>query len=117
MPRTTISHLPQFASLESLDNGKPFSDAHNIDLPLAIKCFRYYAGWSDKICGSTVPIDGNHIAITRKEPIGVVAQIIPCVGGWPARARTFPVLAPHAPRSARPDVYLPPTVAGGTSRS
>ena len=83
IPRAAARFLPalaprvQFASLESLDNGKPYSDAFNIDLPLAIKCFRYYAGWADKITGSTVPIDGNYIAITRKEPIGVVAQIIP----------------------------------------
>jgi len=65
------------AAMESLDNGKPFSDAYNADLPLAYKCYRYFAGWADKIQGATVPIDGNHIAMTRKEPVGVVAQIVP----------------------------------------
>jgi len=65
------------AAMESLDNGKPFSDAYNADLPLAYKCYRYFAGWADKIQGATVPIDGNHIAMTRKEPGGVVAQIVP----------------------------------------
>ena len=39
------------AALEVLDNGKPFGEAFNIDLTLAIKCFRYYAGWADKLQG------------------------------------------------------------------
>ena len=65
------------ASLDSLDNGKPYADALAIDLHLAIKCFRYYAGWADKICGKTVPIDGNFLALTRCEALGVCAQIIP----------------------------------------
>ena len=65
------------ASLDSLDNGKPFADAYSIDLNLVIKCFRYYAGWADKIYGRTIPIDGNFLAMTRLEPIGVCAQIIP----------------------------------------
>ncbi|WP_411025123.1 aldehyde dehydrogenase family protein, partial [Salmonella sp. s54836] len=33
------------AKLETLDNGKPFNDAFNIDLPLVIKCIQYFAGW------------------------------------------------------------------------
>ena len=65
------------ARLETLDNGKPFSDAFNIDLSLTIKCYQYYAGWSDKIQGKTIPIDGNYLCFTRLEPVGVVGQIIP----------------------------------------
>jgi len=65
------------ASLESLDNGKPFKDAFNIDLSLTIKCIRYYAGWADKTHGKTIPVDGNFISYTRHEPIGVCGQIIP----------------------------------------
>src|SRR3954465_15082958 len=37
------------AALESFDNGKPFRDALAADLGLTIKCYRYYAGWADKI--------------------------------------------------------------------
>ncbi|PFX17071.1 Aldehyde dehydrogenase X, mitochondrial [Stylophora pistillata] len=44
------------ASLETLDNGKPFNDSFNIDLSMTIKCYRYYAGWADKIHGKTIPI-------------------------------------------------------------
>lgn len=65
------------ASLESLDNGKPFQDAFNIDLSLTIKCYRYYAGWADKTHGKTVPVDGSYLSYTRHEPVGVCGQIIP----------------------------------------
>jgi len=65
------------ASLESLDNGKPFTDAYYADLGLTIKCFRYYAGWADKNHGKTVPVDGNFLSYTRHEPVGVCGQIIP----------------------------------------
>ena len=65
------------AALETLDNGKPIRDASTADIPLAIDCIRYYAGWADKIQGSTVPIRGDHFCYTRREPVGVVGQIIP----------------------------------------
>ena len=65
------------AQLETLDNGKPHSDSLNVDLSLTIKCYRYYAGWADKIHGKTIPTDGSVLSFTRHEPVGVVAQIIP----------------------------------------
>ena len=65
------------AALETLDNGKPYKDALAADLPLTIKCLRYYAGWCDKIHGKTIPIDGPFFCYTRHEPVGVVGQIIP----------------------------------------
>lgn len=67
----------QLAALETLDNGKPYGDAFNIDLTLVIKCFRYYAGWADKLHGKTIPIDGPFLCMTRHEPVGIVGQIIP----------------------------------------
>ena len=51
-------HIHDLAIVESLDNGKPFSDALAADLPLAIDCYRYYAGWADKIHGMTIPVRG-----------------------------------------------------------
>ncbi|XP_077997200.1 aldehyde dehydrogenase, mitochondrial-like [Glandiceps talaboti] len=65
------------ASLETIDNGKPFVVAHAADLPLSIKCLRYYAGWTDKTHGKTIPIDGDFFCYTRHEPVGVCGQIIP----------------------------------------
>src|SRR5438477_1576240 len=67
----------ELAALESLDNGKPYRDALSADLPLTIKCYRYYAGWADKVQGKTIPIEGNYFCYTRHEPVGVVGQIIP----------------------------------------
>lgn len=65
------------AQLEVLDNGKPFNISYNVDTVLTIKCYRYYAGWCDKIQGKTLPIDGDFFCYTRHEPIGVCGQIIP----------------------------------------
>jgi aldehyde dehydrogenase (NAD+) len=67
----------ELATLESLDNGKPYTDSLNVDLPLTVKCYRYFAGWADKVVGKTIPIDGNFFCYTRHEPVGVVGQIIP----------------------------------------
>jgi aldehyde dehydrogenase (NAD+) len=67
----------ELAALESLDNGKPYRDAQGADLPLTIKCYRYYAGWADKIHGKTIPVEGSYFCYTRHEPVGVVGQIIP----------------------------------------
>jgi aldehyde dehydrogenase (NAD+) len=70
-------HQEELAALESLDNGKPYSVALTADLPLVIKCYRYYAGWADKNHGKTIPIEGDFFCYTRHEPVGVVGQIIP----------------------------------------
>ena len=52
-------NIDELAALETLDNGKPISESRNADLPLSIDCFRYYAGWADKIHGQTIPIRGQ----------------------------------------------------------
>jgi aldehyde dehydrogenase (NAD+) len=70
-------HAEELARLETLDNGKPLSVSRTVDLPLAIACYRYYAGWADKIQGKTIPIQGNYFCYTRREPVGVIGQIIP----------------------------------------
>lgn len=67
----------ELARLESLDNGKPFSVAKRVDLAKTLACYRYFAGWADKIHGKTIPIDGEFFCYTRHEPVGVVGQIIP----------------------------------------
>ena len=63
--------IDDLAALESFDNGKPVSVARAADLPLVIDCLRYYAGFADKIHGSTIPVRGNYFTYTRKEPVGV----------------------------------------------
>jgi phenylacetaldehyde dehydrogenase len=77
------ANTQEFAELESLDNGKPISVAVAADVPLAVDMLRYMAGWATKLEGSTIPIsipytpDAHYFAYTQREPVGVVAQIIP----------------------------------------
>ena len=76
-------HTEEFATLESLDNGKPLAVARVADLPLAVDLLRYMAGWTTKIEGNTIPISvpytpgARYHAFSLREPIGVVAQVIP----------------------------------------
>jgi len=65
------------ASLETLDNGKPYAMSFQADVPMSVGVLRYYAGWADKNHGKTIPIDGEFFAYTRHEPVGVCGQIIP----------------------------------------
>ncbi len=67
----------ELARLETLDNGKPLSIAKAVDVAKTVACYRYFAGWADKVQGKTIPIDGDFFCYTRHEPIGVVGQIIP----------------------------------------
>lgn len=70
-------NFDEIAALEALDNGKPFTFAKAADIALVVKTLRYYAGWTDKIHGSTIPISGPYFAYTKEEPVGVVGQVIP----------------------------------------
>jgi aldehyde dehydrogenase (NAD+) len=67
----------EIASIETLDNGKPYLQALNVDVLAAIECFRYYAGWADKISGQVAPAFGKVFSFVKREPIGVCGQIIP----------------------------------------
>lgn len=67
----------ELAILESMDNGKPISECLGFDIPQVIETFRYYGGWADKIYGEINPVAQNFFSYTLREPVGVVAQIIP----------------------------------------
>ncbi|UOF91731.1 aldehyde dehydrogenase family protein [Fodinisporobacter ferrooxydans] len=72
-------HAEALAQLDTLDNGKPIRETRNADVPLAIDHFRYYAGWATKVHGEVIDNSvGSHMfTYTRREPVGVVGQIIP----------------------------------------
>ena len=76
-------HMEEFATLETLDNGKPLTVARAADVPLAVDLFRYMAGWATKLEGTTIPLSVPYTpgaiyhAYTLREPVGVVGQIIP----------------------------------------
>ncbi|KAM3877309.1 retinal dehydrogenase 2 isoform 2-T2 [Diretmus argenteus] len=65
------------ATIESLDSGKPFLPTLFVDLQGTIKTLRYFAGYADKLHGTSIPMDGEYLTFTRYEPIGVCGQIIP----------------------------------------
>jgi aldehyde dehydrogenase (NAD+) len=67
----------ELGTLETLDNGKPIFESRQVDLPMAAEVFRYYAGWATKIHGETVPVRGPFLNYTLREPVGVVAAIVP----------------------------------------
>ena len=67
----------EVARLETLHNGKPIFESRQIEIPAAAECFQYYAGWADKIHGETIPVKGNYLTYTLREPVGVVAAIVP----------------------------------------
>ena len=70
-------HADELAQLEALDSGKPVSVAKRVDVAKTVACYRYFAGWTDKVQGKTIPIEGDFFCYTRHEPVGVVGQIIP----------------------------------------
>lgn len=73
-------HRKQLSDLESLDNGKPPHVADGVDLGFVIECYRYYAGWADKIGGKTVSAtqgSATNFCYTRHEPVGVCGLIVP----------------------------------------
>jgi acyl-CoA reductase-like NAD-dependent aldehyde dehydrogenase len=72
-----MDRLDDVARLETQHNGKPISESRNIEVPAAAECFEYYAGWADKVMGETIPVKGNHLTYTLREPVGVVAAIVP----------------------------------------
>ena len=67
----------EVARLETLHNGKPINESRHIEIPAAAECLEYYAGWADKVMGETIPVKGNYLTYTLREPLGVVAAIVP----------------------------------------
>ena len=72
-----IERADEVARLETLHNGKPISESRHVEIPAAAECLEYYGGWSDKVMGETIPVKGNYLTYTLREPIGVVAAIVP----------------------------------------
>lgn len=98
------------AILETLDNGKPFAASYMVDMPFGLKHVRHNAGWADKICGKTIPVDGDYFTYTRIEPVGVVGLILPW--NFPAMitvAKISPALAAGCTVVVKPAEQTPLT--------
>jgi aldehyde dehydrogenase (NAD+) len=80
-------HADELVELESLDAGKPIAAVLRQDLPAALDTLTYYAGWADKISGEVIPTRDDALTYTVREPVGVVAAIVPwnfplMIGMW-----------------------------------
>jgi len=67
----------QLVLIESMDGGKPVAATRRMDLPAAIDCLEYYAGWADKIAGEVVPVRRDALTYVQRIPVGVVGVIVP----------------------------------------
>jgi acyl-CoA reductase-like NAD-dependent aldehyde dehydrogenase len=72
-----LERADEIARLETLHNGKPIFESRQIEVPAAAECFEYYAGWADKLHGETIPVRGEYLTYTLREPVGVIAAIVP----------------------------------------
>src|SRR5699024_5833152 len=109
----------EIAEIDSLDNGKPIHEVLENDIPNAIGQFRYFSGWSTKLTGQTIPVSELSFNYTRREPVGVVSQIIPwnfpfMMAAWkiaPALATGCTVILKPAEQTPLSALYLAKLVA------
>jgi acyl-CoA reductase-like NAD-dependent aldehyde dehydrogenase len=71
------SRAGEIGRIETIDNGKPIFESEFVDTPAAAECLYYFAGWSGKVTGETIPIAENAFTYTLREPVGVVGAITP----------------------------------------
>ncbi|HEX6343519.1 aldehyde dehydrogenase family protein [Umezawaea sp.] len=74
-------HADELRGLQALDNGVPlsFGQVYGTSVAIAADIFDHHAGWIDKVGGETLPPyqGGDHLAMTFREPVGVVAAVLP----------------------------------------
>src|SRR5213592_3640036 len=72
-----VARAEEIGRIETQDNGKPIFESQFVDTPAAAECLYYFAGWSGKVTGETIPVQENAFAYTLREPVGVVGAIVP----------------------------------------
>jgi aldehyde dehydrogenase (NAD+) len=72
-----MARAEEIGRIETIDNGKPIFESQFVDTPAAAECLYYFAGWSGKVTGDTIPVQDNAFTYTLREPVGVVAAITP----------------------------------------
>ena len=89
-------HAQTIGEIETLDNGKALGPCIEMDVLGGADLLRYMAGFATKLDGSSrsVSAEGDHVAFTIKEPIGVVAAIVPW--NWPFNMAMWKLAAPLA---------------------
>jgi aldehyde dehydrogenase (NAD+) len=72
-----MARADEIGRIETIDNGKPIFESQFVDTPAAAECLYYFAGWSGKVTGETIPVAENAFTYTLREPVGVVGAITP----------------------------------------
>ena len=103
------SNAERLATLEARNAGKPIRDARDEVLGAA-QCFEYYAGAATRIFGETIPVTAPGLDFTLREPVGVVALIVPwnfplTIASW----KVAPALAAGNAAVLKPASYTPLT--------
>lgn len=70
-------HSPELALLETLDMGKPIKYSQSVDVGATANCLRWYGEAIDKVYDEIAPTPANSLALITREPVGVVAAIVP----------------------------------------
>ncbi len=70
-------HKEDLYTLQAWDVGKPYRASLGLESKLVVDCLRYYAGWADKIHGTTIPVSAAKFGYTLKQPVGVCGAISP----------------------------------------
>ncbi len=71
------ANADELARLESIDTGHPLRDTLGLDVPRTAATFRYFGGMADKVEGSVIPVEAGFLNYVLREPLGVVAQVVP----------------------------------------
>jgi acyl-CoA reductase-like NAD-dependent aldehyde dehydrogenase len=72
-----MARAEEIGRIETIDNGKPIFESQYVDTPAAAECLYYFAGWSGKVTGETIPVADGAFTYTLREPVGVVGAITP----------------------------------------
>ncbi len=104
------ANVEKLAVLESLANGKLYSESLEGDIPTCADIFDYYAGWVDKFYGETCPVEDGYLNYTTKEPVGVCGLIAPWnFPLYQASLKIAPALAMGNTVIIKPSEYTPLT--------
>lgn len=104
------ANTEKLALLETLPNGKLFSESMTDDIPTCADIFDYYAGWTDKFYGETSPVEDGFLNYTLKEPVGVCGLIAPWnFPLYQASLKIAPALAMGNTVIIKPSEYTPLT--------
>ncbi len=107
-------HADTLALLETLDTGKPISDALAVDIAGSAYCMQWFAEAIDKVAGEVVPVAGNMLGMVTREPVGVVAAVVPwnfplLMSSWkiaPALAMGNSVILKPSEKSPLTAIYI-----------